>query len=59
MSGIPGYIVCKATLESVGLLSEFSIHFVQDLIIFTALSTINERKNPAGGLTFAGERHKK
>lgn len=37
MSGILGYVLCKATIETRGLLIAWGIHFVQDIIIFTAL----------------------
>lgn len=37
MAGILGYILCKATFETKGLLVAWAIHFVQDAIIFTAL----------------------
>lgn len=37
MAGLLGYILCKASLETKGLAIAWLIHFVQDLIIFTAL----------------------
>lgn len=37
MSGVLGYILCKATMETKGLSIAWTIHFVQDIIIFTAL----------------------
>jgi len=37
MSGLLGYILCKATLETRGLSIAWVIHFVQDIIIFTGL----------------------
>lgn len=43
MSGVLGYILCKATLETKGLLVAWLIHFVQDVIIFTALMMMNVR----------------
>lgn len=41
MSGILGYILCKATMETKGLSIAWGIHFVQDIIIFTALMMMN------------------
>lgn len=41
MSGLLGYILCKATLETKGLAIAWAIHFVQDLIIFSALMMMN------------------
>lgn len=41
MSGILGYILCKATIETKGLSIAWGIHFVQDVIIFTALMMMN------------------
>lgn len=41
MSAILGYILCKATIETRGLSIAFLIHFVQDIIIFTALMMMN------------------
>jgi len=43
MSGILGYILCKATIETKGLSIAWTIHFVQDIIIFTALMMMNVR----------------
>ena len=37
MSGVLGYILCKATLETKGISIAWGIHFVQDIIIFTGL----------------------
>lgn len=37
MSGVLGYILCKATLETKGISIAWGIHFVQDVIIFTGL----------------------
>lgn len=37
MAGILGYILCKATIEIKGISIAWGIHFIQDLIIFTAL----------------------
>lgn len=45
MSGVLGYILCKATIETKGLSIAWTIHFVQDIIIFTALMMINVRQN--------------
>jgi len=41
MSGVLGYILCKATIETNGLSIAWSIHFIQDVIIFTALMMMN------------------
>lgn len=41
MSGILGYILCKATIETKGLSIAWTIHFVQDIIIFTGLMMMN------------------
>lgn len=41
MSGVLGYILCKATIETKGLSIALTIHFVQDIIIFTALFMMN------------------
>lgn len=41
MAAILGYILSKATYETQGIGIAWSIHFVQDVIIFTALSMIN------------------
>lgn len=41
MAGVLGYILCKATIETKGLSIAWSIHFVQDVIIFIALLMIN------------------
>lgn len=45
MSGVLGYILCKATIETKGLTIALTIHFVQDIIIFTALMMINVKYN--------------
>jgi len=45
MSGVLGYILCKATIETKGLSIAWTIHFVQDIIIFTALMMINVKQN--------------
>jgi membrane protease YdiL (CAAX protease family) len=44
MSGALGYILCKATIETKGLSMAWTIHFVQDLIIFSALVMMNVKK---------------
>lgn len=44
MSGLLGYILCKASLETKGLGIAWAIHFFQDIIIFTALMMINIKK---------------
>lgn len=44
MSGMLGYILCKATLETRGLSIAWTIHFVQDLIIFTAIFMMNVKR---------------
>lgn len=44
MSGLLGYILCKATLETKGLSIAWTIHFIQDIIIFTALFMMNVRR---------------
>jgi membrane protease YdiL (CAAX protease family) len=41
MSGVLGYILCKATIETKGLSIAWIIHFIQDIIIFTALMMTN------------------
>ncbi len=41
MAATLGYILSKATYETQGIGIAWSIHFVQDVIIFTALSMIN------------------
>jgi uncharacterized protein len=41
MAGILGYVLCKATLETKGLAVAVGIHFVQDVIIFTAVMMMN------------------
>src|SRR5690554_5616673 len=41
MSGLLGYILCKATIETKGISIAWSIHFVQDIIIFTAVMMMN------------------
>ena len=45
MSGVLGYILCKATLETKGLSIAWAIHCVQDIIIFTALMMMNVKQN--------------
>lgn len=45
MSGVLGYILCKATIETKGLSIAWAIHFVQDIIIFTALLMMNVKQN--------------
>lgn len=45
MSGLLGYILCKATIETKGLSIAWSIHLVQDMIIFTSLMMINIKHN--------------
>jgi membrane protease YdiL (CAAX protease family) len=45
MSGVLGYILCKATIETKGLSIAWTIHFVQDVIIFTALIIMNVKQN--------------
>lgn len=41
MSAVLGYILCKAAIETKGLMIPWTIHFVQDVIIFTALMMMN------------------
>lgn len=41
MAGFLGYVLSKATYETEGIGIAWSIHFVQDIIIFTALLMIN------------------
>jgi uncharacterized protein len=41
MAGVLGYVLSKATYETEGLGIAWGIHFVQDLIIFTALFMMN------------------
>jgi len=45
MSGVLGYILCRATIETEGLSIAWTIHFVQDIIIFTALMMMNLKQN--------------
>ncbi len=45
MSGVLGYILCKATIETRGLAIAWVIHFTQDVIIFTALMMMNVKQN--------------
>lgn len=45
MSGVLGYILCKATMETKGLSIAWTIHFMQDIIIFTALMMMNVKQN--------------
>lgn len=44
MSAMLGYILSKATYETNGLGIALTIHFIQDLIIFTALFMMNIKK---------------
>ena len=44
MSGVLGYILCKATIETKGLSIAWTIHFVQDIIIFAALFMMNVKR---------------
>ncbi|MCU0470623.1 MAG: CPBP family intramembrane metalloprotease [Arcicella sp.] len=41
MAGVLGYVLSKATYETEGIGIAWTIHFVQDLIIFTALLMMN------------------
>lgn len=41
ISGVLGYILCKVTIETKGLSIGWLIHFIQDIIIFTALMMMN------------------
>jgi len=41
MSGVLGYILCKATIETQGISIAWLIHFVQDIIIFTTVLMMN------------------
>ncbi|MCB0640519.1 MAG: CPBP family intramembrane metalloprotease [Phaeodactylibacter sp.] len=41
MAGLLGYILAKATYETQGLGIAWSIHFVQDVLIYTALFMLN------------------
>ncbi|GMQ30615.1 type II CAAX endopeptidase family protein [Algoriphagus confluentis] len=45
MSGVLGYILCKATIETKGLSIALVIHFIQDIIIFSALMMMNVKQN--------------
>lgn len=45
MSGVLGYILCKVTMETKGLSIAWTIHCVQDIIIFTALMMMNVKQN--------------
>lgn len=45
MAGLLGYILCKSTIETKGLGIAFGIHFLQDIIIFTALFMMNVKSN--------------
>ncbi len=45
MSGVLGYMLCKATIETRGLSIAWAIHFIQDVIIFTALMMMNVKQN--------------
>jgi len=44
MSGMLGYILCKATLETKGLSIAWTIHFIQDIIIFSGLFMMNVKR---------------
>jgi len=44
MASVLSYILAKATTETKGLSIAWVIHFVQDLIIFTALLMMNVKK---------------
>lgn len=44
MSGVLGYILCKVTVETKGLSIAWTIHFVQNIIIFTALFMMNVKR---------------
>jgi uncharacterized protein len=44
ISGVLGYILAKASYETQGIGIAFVIHFIQDLIIFTALFIMNVDK---------------
>ncbi len=41
LSSVLGYILCKVTIETKGLSIAWTIHFIQDIIIFTALFMMN------------------
>ncbi|MDZ7899137.1 MAG: CPBP family intramembrane glutamic endopeptidase [Arcicella sp.] len=41
MAGVMGYVLSKATYETSGIGIAWAIHFVTDLIIFTALLMMN------------------
>lgn len=43
MAGILGYVLSKVTYETKGLAIAWMIHFVQDVIIFTALFMMNSK----------------
>jgi hypothetical protein len=45
MAGLLGYILCKASLETKGILVAWLIHFVQDIIIFSAIMMMNAKQN--------------
>jgi membrane protease YdiL (CAAX protease family) len=45
MSAVLGYILCKATIETKGLSIAWTIHFIQDIIIFTALMMMHVKQN--------------
>lgn len=47
MSGVLGYILAKASIETRGIFMAWLIHFVQDVIIFTALMMMNIRSSTA------------
>jgi len=44
ISGMLGYILCKATLETKGLSIAWTIHFIQDIIIFSGLFMMNVKR---------------
>ena len=44
MSAMLGYILCKLTIETKGIVMAWLIHLVQDVIIFTALMMMNIQK---------------
>ncbi|TAE80973.1 MAG: CPBP family intramembrane metalloprotease, partial [Bacteroidetes bacterium] len=43
MAGVLGYILSKATYETQGIGIAWVIHFLQDVIIFTALFMMNSK----------------
>lgn len=44
MSGVLGYILGKATIETNGIFIAWTIHFIQDVIIFTALMMMHVKQ---------------